>query len=481
MEPALTRDQLLAILSLGLLEPHPGAAGAALDVAHDLGADRAARVLFRHKVANIALGRLRSVDDPRAVGLTAALSELRASFNARYATAPGIVALLRRGAADAGVAVRPMKGMAVEDWYPAWAERDVGDLDVWVATSREGWELAEVLRRHGYVYAPEELPWFKSDTAGVRFGQMRLVEPDRATVSVDIHVGPYSVRYCGMLPIGLGIGPGTPSWQPLPDGDLFCTAVANAAGDCFLDGKTVNDLFLGLGRSIDPAEIAGPLTAAGLDGFLARALDEVDAAQVLAGSVRERWETLRALLPAAPEPLPLAERPDAVVRAGIVRDHTRAVARSQHGSDETAAEHLAGLAHQAYLRSTEPVLVAGDRRAPLPSSDPWTCVRLVPLEAAAALPAEDGARFEDDARFEDGARSENDGRASGELAGPGAGAAGTADVTVVGLPEGDLVRAGGDLFVPTVDYRLSGPLVAAGGQRIRITLPLSSSAASEAR
>ena len=218
MERNLRREQLLAILSLGLVRPAPALAGSAAEAITAAGPEVAARLLFRHKVANIALTRLPGLGTPDADATATLLAAARASFNDRYATSPEVLDVLRRGAAERGVVVRPMKGMAVEAWYPPGMPRDVGDLDVWVATGAEGWDLAAVLREHGYEYAPEELPWFKSAADGTRYGQMRLVEPGRRTVSVDVHVGPYSVRYCGVLTLGQDAA--TAPWQALSDEDL---------------------------------------------------------------------------------------------------------------------------------------------------------------------------------------------------------------------------------------------------------------------
>ena len=435
MSRPLSREQLLAILSLGLLRPVPAVLDAAAAAVAGAGPERVARLLFRHKVANIAIGRLARLGTPEAADAAARLAEIRASFNARYATAPQVLDVLRRGAKDRGVLVRPMKGMAVEAWYPDGVRRDVGDLDLWVATSAEGWDLAAVLREHGYEYAPEELPWFKTAVDGRRYGQMRLVEPDRRTVSVDVHVGPYSVRYCGVL--GLGgedVGP----WQPLSDEDLFCAAVANAAGDCDLDAKTVNDLVLGLDRDLDVDRIARSLAEPRLLGFLASALDEVAATSVVDGAARARLDELRARAGDDVEPVALVETVDATARARLVSEHTRAAAGGQHGFDDDDAESLAGAALDAYLRASEPSLVDGGGRAGVPTANPWTCVRLVPLATAAALSAE----------------------AVGATSwAPATGTA--ADLAVVALPEGDLVRAGGDLFVPTVDFRMAAHLVRA--------------------
>jgi hypothetical protein len=267
------------------------------------------------------------------------------------------------------------------------------------------------------------------------------VTADRRGISVDLHAGPYSVRHCGLMP--LRHGPSDPRGAAIALEDDVCAVVANAAGDCFVTAKTVNDLVLALDRDIDVPRVHRTLDAAALLPFLATCLDVVAAVSDL-GELRRRWTDLRPEVAAEPAP-PLAQ-PDRQLRTEVTVRHARAVATRMFPTDRTVVSGIEAGARAAYGRE-HPLRLATPRRpGDLPELNNWTCVRLVPTSLArerfGAVP---------------------DGTDGPGAAGPGldAGVAVSLSETigVERTPAGTLIRAADDRFLPTVDFALNPDLV----------------------
>jgi Uncharacterised nucleotidyltransferase len=432
-----------SVLSLGLLRPaadpaaDPAAAVAALGA---LGPAAAARLLVRHKVGGLARAAAAGlVADAAVAGADAAnlraldheIGTLREPFERGVGTAGELLGALRDRLPAAPV--RLMKGLAAREWYPGDRRRDVGDADLWVPDAGTGWQVAGALRELGYDYETAELPWLKRDLDGTLFGQVKMLDPAGRSIAVDIHIGPYSVRYCGLVRFARSAA-GEP-WTPLSREDNLCAVVGNAAGDCFIDAKTVNDILACLAGPVDLAYVARTLEAAGLAPFLAAVVEVATSACTLTGAERSALATLRGC--ASPEPLGLAAEPDPRLRVRLVQAHTADAAWRLTGDPELA-DRIAAQARAAYEAAKRYRLVRVDRdRSFLPELNPWTCLRLAPQRVLRELFGQDMSL-----RFPVTARA--------PLA---------AGLELLTGPTGELVRFGGDVFVPTLDYVFPALLV----------------------
>ena len=412
------------VLNLGMLRPATARQDALEDLA-TLGPARAAHLLVRHKVAGIA----RTAGAPAALGRE--IATLRGPNHGGIDTAGQLLTTLRERLPDAPV--RVMKGLAARDWYPAGRPRDVGDADLWVPDAATGWRLAGLLRELGYDYETAELPWLKRDLDGTLFGQLKMLDPAGRLVAVDIHIGPYSVRYSGLVRFGRSAG-GQP-WTPLAREDNLCAVIGNAAGDCFIDVKTVNDVLTCLAEPIDLGYVAATLAAAGLAPFTAAVAGVLAQWCALTGAERDALDTLRG--GAEPEPLGLTAEPDPVLRVRLVQTHTADTVRRLTGDPDRAGA-VAEQARAAYEAVKSYRLVRLDReRSFLPELNPWTCLRLAPQRMLRPL-------FGPVApiRFPVGERTEL-----------------TAGLELLTGPTGQLIRYGGEVFVPTLDYVFPALLV----------------------
>ncbi|NRQ37365.1 hypothetical protein HII36_36845 [Nonomuraea sp. NN258] len=399
--------------------------------------DEIAWLLLRHKVTHIALARIRQAvaedgqDAPRLRELDREITRLTSRREEQFGTAGDVLAALR--AAEPELPVQLMKGLAARKWYPAGLRRDVGDADLWVAEIDHGWRLAAALRGLGYTYESAELPWIKGDPHGRLFGQIRMLGPDGGSVSVDLHIGPYSVRYCGML--GFHRSGDLPPWSELVWEDNLCAVIVNAAGDCFIDAKTVNDLVVSLDQPLDFSYVAERIAEAELSGFLAALLDVVAAECSLGDEQSARLRALRG--EQAAEPLGLAWAPEAAKRVDLVAEHADRAALRLTGDREQAAA-ISAAARAAYSAG-KPYRLVRDRpgRGRLPELNPWTCVRLAPQELLRDLfgrPTADPFPV-----------TGSDGLA--------------AELELIRGGPGDLLRFRTEVFVPTTDYAFPVGLV----------------------
>ncbi|MEV7190818.1 nucleotidyltransferase family protein [Streptomyces sp. NPDC093510] len=433
------------MLSFGLLQPKYGTRQM-LEALADVGTRDAADLLFRHKISTMARDtalRLAKEAEPRDAELLTELAERvgeRASVMAdRWRSAPAVGALVTRFAQEEGVRWWTMKGFSFRPLYPEGCHRDVGDLDVLVATMDDAWKLARRLRADGYIYLDIELPWFKRDVrTGELYGQIRLTTPNRDRLSIDIHAGPYSVRHCAVMPLRRTFEGGGTVAGPLAFEDDMCAVVANAAGDCFVTAKMVNDLLLCLDREIDVAYLHDTLDHAGLLPFLATCLGRVADWCEVTGAQAGR---IAGLMPdVAPEPVPPVTAADPDGRCEVTVGHARAVTARLFPEEPARVAAVTASARDAYGKDHPLRLVPDAEARPVEWDElnNWTCVRLVPGHLAVAELSGDAPR-------------------AGAV--PAEGRALSAEVTVSKADGGDLVHAIGDTFVPTVDFALPVGLV----------------------
>jgi hypothetical protein len=166
---------------------------------------------------------------------------------------PHVLAILR---AAGRFRVRVIKGMALRELYPEPALRHEGDLDVHVPAWPDALALAEWLRQSGWCWDTQEFPWLKWTDHGHIYGQLSLVLPGNrnAFARADVHIGPFSVGHCGLLPM--------PGWQQgevlgvpvtVPDRETsIALLVAHSVNDGIVSMKDLNDLHLLLSGRAGP-------------------------------------------------------------------------------------------------------------------------------------------------------------------------------------------------------------------------------------
>ncbi|WP_433493628.1 hypothetical protein ACQP26_19655 [Micromonospora sp. CA-248089] len=432
MEP----EMLSAIVSIGLLQPRVPIE-LSIDAMRQLGVDATVDVICKHKVTRLARWRLskaaaeRPMDADFVRSVSSAVGARRSVLDRRFRSAGGTLTALSTALPD--TPVRLMKGLAAQRWYPEESLRDVGDADLWTPDLESGWKVVGALRSLGYIYEAGELPWVKGDLRGNLFGQMRLLGPDEESISVDVHTGPYSIRYCGLLHFRKSMS--SAPWQPLALEDNLCAVIGNIAGDCFIDGKTVNDCIVTLTGGLDTEYVRSRIEEADLSGFMAALFEVVGQ---LSDLTPEQAATLDRLgRDLEPEGIGLSQAPDPELRIELVAAHAEK-AGLRLTDDQDLAGEISTHARSAYSNGTRYRLMRDSpTRGQLPELKPWTCVRLAPQELLrAAFRRSRGESYLIERRFQ---LSES--------------------LEVLRGPSGDLVRFDEDVFVPTVDYSFPVGLV----------------------
>jgi hypothetical protein len=286
------RDAFAQVLQLGALAPREDP-GRAIDAVVHVGADRAAELLRRHKVVDLALARLTApgVDAGDFSGRLAAAGERAIAMRERYAE---VEQRLEEGVAASDVAVYRMKGSLMRELYPEPALRHAGDLDVFVKTDAEAWELADALRARGAEFSLTEPPWVKLTTAGVAYGNIPVIVNVRdLAVAIDIHYGRYSVRHAASIECPTTESP----FRSLSLEANVAAMLANAAGDCFVTQKDLNDLVAADRHGVDWDEAGSLIRGAGLAAFASvaarRAVDTMEVSDRLRNFERSIRSILR--------------------------------------------------------------------------------------------------------------------------------------------------------------------------------------------
>jgi hypothetical protein len=415
-----------------------------LDACREADAGAAAELFRRHKVRLLVARRLREEDDPTFEPLVEAMAPHVRTAKQRAATIDDVIATLDDAGRQVGIAVYGIKGMVGRTLYDDPAVRDLGDVDVYVASERDGWTLALWLRALGWEYDQRELPWFKGDLdTGQLYGQVRLTRSQAgAEHFVDIHYGGYSVRHCALHRIQADDA--APGWHLLTRQENVVLAVANAAGDDFITLKDLNDLFLMChDPDVDLAAARRALREVRLDGFfgaMAVRLQELFDLTSVPPEVRRLLSSLDRR-----EPTPPLAAPDGRLRRRVTTAHAFRTGRSH----SLRRGLLTGITAWQYYGSTLALRVRpAKRRRPLPPLNPWTCVRLVPADVATSGAPQISSTVP-------------------SVPGPGAtgeSLSGCDMLRVVHCPSGDVVTAGEDVFVPTVDYALDDAVVRDAGR-----------------
>ncbi|RGD62203.1 hypothetical protein DR950_34610 [Kitasatospora xanthocidica] len=440
-----TPDDLAALRSLSSLQPLYGIERSLTAIA-SMGALEAARFLETLRMRTLVMSRLAPYEDrPGVRGCMAAMRPKTDSLKRMHKVLDANLEMLERIARDAGLEFFAIKGLGARATYRDPGVRDFSDLDVFVRTRSDASVLVRALRtEHGYQYLKAELPWIKYDPSeNLVYGQFPLVAPDGAEdlLNVDIHFGDYSVRHSSRI----GLTPRLPAGEPgihvlAPEENLACV-VNNAAGDYFVTAKDTNDLLMALSLpEFDVPRFAARLRQAGLEGFLGFIVAGLRAGTALTAAQEERLRALPAVRTL--EPVPNPREPHWERRCLGTTVHAFGEGRRRGGL--VGAVRLAADAY-GYYRNRLSLSVAGpaDGGSAEPFAlNPWTCVRLVPVDIAEDLLA---------------GRPDRPNPAT-----PGPAKALRADRGIQRLdtPYGQYVRIEDETFLATVDYRLPGELIA---------------------
>jgi hypothetical protein len=382
-----------------------------------------ADAIVENKVAGAARVRLAPYRGLAPVDqLLTLIDERRAAADQRMQTIPGLVDVIEEGAGTIDARWALMKGCSIRERYDDKRLRDVGDVDVWVPTARDAWQLSEFLLPLGYIYAPWELPWFKGMPAGDGlYGQVRVVRRELDRAAVDFHFGPYSVRHCGTMSLGRYAN------HLLAPEDDIVAVIGNGAGDCRFDLKSVNDLDVLLPVVDDVARVHALLEEGGLLPFLRGCLSRIRELNSLPASLHKQLDRL--------EP---AEGPTEDVQvSAAAADRLRIAQTVAHSVDIALRDH-SGHVREIVVSAADaysyehPLTVCPVPGLRIGRPVNWECVRLIPCDGdASGLVKQATARELEDS------------------------------IRVLGLEQGDLVAVGDRIFVPTVDFRVSEELVGA--------------------
>ncbi|SEF68010.1 Uncharacterised nucleotidyltransferase [Actinacidiphila yanglinensis] len=436
---------LLALRSLSALQPrHP--LERSLAAIEALGAQESHRFLDSLRMRSLVARRLAAVESahPAVRACAQALAPKVARLRHMHDVLDDNLKRLEQLAIRLGVELFGGKGISAHATYTDRSARDFNDLDLFVRTRADATALSRVLRHElGFRYQKYELPWFKLDPSdGMLYGQIALVAPDGSPdlVNADIHFGDYSVRHCGRLDItGMYTG-GAPGLRMVPAEENLACIVNNAAGDYFVTAKDTNDLLMALSLpGFDADRFAGLLRSSHLAGFFGFVARTLEASSVLTAEQRGRLAAIPT--PRTAEPAPRPDAPDWNRRCAGTALHAFATRRAD---GIVPAVRVAADAFGYYRRHLKLELAPGGRQSPVRpfALNPWTCVRLVPVDLAVAL-------------LDEGTAGGRPATLPERRSFVGTGT----DVERIDTPAGMYVRVEEEFFVATVLYRLDPRLV----------------------
>lgn len=251
----MTTDYWPAVGDLGTLddEPHRGSSTLAALENGAIDPEGLHAAVVQSKVVRLAVRRLTGRPlGPSGTRLFDLLVASDTAERARHAAAEAVTLPVLRLAAATGAAV--IKGLAVRSCYPDPSARHLGDIDVHTPDLTTGLAFTAALRQRGWAWDLVEFPWLKWDEDGVCYGQLPLVYPDSATMvtRVDLHFGAFSVGHASRMPmVGwqradvLGVDVRVPNRET-----AIALVAAHALGDTRLSMKDVNDLCVLIGSGV---------------------------------------------------------------------------------------------------------------------------------------------------------------------------------------------------------------------------------------
>lgn len=449
---AAGNEDLLALVSLTCVQPGISAERSIAAI-EAVGSAAARSVIARQRCRKLAMSRLAEHAGGSAAARDCAEllrpgAERRAKMQADL---PRNISGLERLAADLGLEVFAFKGLGARVTYPDPAIRDLNDLDLFVRTRSDASRLGNYLHNDlGYSYNEKELPWIKYDPdSGLIYGQFNLVAPEGSgNLNIDIHFGDYSVRHCGRLGLASALSQNGPGLHVMaPEENLACS-INNAAGDYFITAKDINDLIMALSLpSFDTARFARLIAGARLGPFFGYMVALLRGVSVLTSGQEARLRQLPASGRTL-EPRPPLGEPDWRRRCLGTTVHAFAVSTTL-GLPRALRVAANGYAYYRRPLSLRPHPAMGDKEL---AFNPWTCIRLVPLDLARTITGSSAARARD------GSPAAVTGRRAFD-ADPG--------IELVQTRAGAFLVVEGEAFLPTVSYRVPVPLTDAAWQASR--------------
>lgn len=339
------------------------------------------------------------------------------------------------------IPILAIKGLCAREYYADPQLRDMGDIDLMVRSVDDAIRLIQVLRELGYTFERRELPWLKRDLAtGNLYGQFNLKFSQlNGSPNIDIHFGGYSVRHCGLLGFKKENLKSGISYLSLLENIPFL--VGNAAGDHKITTKDLNDLYISLDiNSEDWDRIIAELDSVALLPFFNIMLCNLKQWSSLSSSQSSRVEgILNTTQPEWPKP-------------GLFLSWQRRwLAISKHAFKLSVrysyhqAIIAAFTATRYYWKPLQLVVVKRNPRSisRMPSLNPWTCIRLVPVELLERIMS----------------KSDNKpiGMPSLKVTGPTK--AISSELSIIQSSHGDVVRSRVGDFLPTVFYDLDNKLL----------------------
>lgn len=443
LEP-MAPDDVRALRSLASIQPACGSA-ASIAAIESVGPERAAMFLRMLSMVTLVTRRLGDLEGSSA-DVRECLRIMRPWRERRqrmHAVLGEHLARLDETAKREGIEVFGGKGLGVRVAYPDPSIRDFSDLDVFVRDHADAIKLLRVVRdTWGYVYVAGELPWFKYDDAANRlYGQIALETPNDnpELLDIDIHFGDYSVRHSSRL--GLALPRQSPGFHLVPPEENFACVVNNAAGDFFITAKDTNDLLMMLSvPGFDVGCLAARLKEAGLMDFFSFMRDELLASNALTDSQQARLSEFP-LAGQVCEPAPQEDKINWGDRCLATVIH----AFTAHEWRGRAEAIKIALGAYDYYRAPLKLSVGDEDADGLAEPirlNPWTCVRLVPLDIAGRLMA-------DSAGPRERPPDTRNGRAERRLV------AVDPDIELIDTRTGAYARLADEYFVATVHYDLS--------------------------
>lgn len=446
MSTSERQEDLLALRSLSSLQPRHTFARS-LAAIESLGPAESSRFLDALRMRSLVARRLAEVAAPsRAVRACGeALSAQVARVRRMHEVLETNLRQLDQMATRLGVGIFGGKGISAHATYADRSVRDFNDVDIFVRSRRDAAAVSRALQQElGYRYQTRELPWFKLDPSdGLLYGQINLTAPadNPGLLNIDIHFGDYSVRHCGRLGITDTLRAGSPGLHMVAAEENLGCIVNNAAGDYFVTAKDTNDVLMALSLpDFDLDRLTRTLRRSHLDGFFSFIAQTLRASTTLTPDQDRRLSALPA--PRTLEPSPLPDRADWNRRCIGTTLHAFAVRRPVGLAD---AVRVAANAFSYYRRRLTLTLAPGGRRPggePIPYN-PWTCIRLVPLDVALGLLDAPSAAGRPEARPPESRSLVAD----------------DPDFERFDTPAGTYFRVDGELFVATVRYVLDAGVI----------------------